>query len=296
MKGSSQGDTAVDINSNNNDVDGGSADDDNNTGEGEQQQQIIEENNDNDNNNDIIEEEEEEEEEPETQESFTQHEMTQTGNELTQMGLFDDDDDDNCNDDGDQDGNDNSRQPMIDPLTLPWGRLMPVGSNEPSPNTTNATTSTTFADMNGTAAYTAGPLNNNAATTTAATTTSIRPSTREAIEMLPKSPETKTITRSSREEGTNNNSNYSQDEGITFLGLKNLVCSDRFNEYVLGRSVKVSYNTAYNYKFTLFLFWLFFQCKELLFLYCISNCASTNYKIFIVSFCLLISSKCQYTG
>ena len=250
MKGSSQGDAANKYDNNNN-VDGGSADDDNNANEREQQQQIIEENN--DNNNDIIEEEEEEEEEeePETQESFTQHEMTQTGNELTQMGLFDDDDDDNCNggDDDDQDDNDNSRQPMIDPLTLPWGRLMPVGSNEPSPNTT----STTFADMNGTAAataaYTAGLLNNNAATTAAgATTTSIRPSTREAIEMLPKSPETKTITRSSRDEGTNNNNdnNYSQDEGITFLGLKNLVCSDRFNEYVLGRSVKVRYNTTYN--------------------------------------------------
>ena len=243
MKGSSsQGDTANNYNDDNN-VDGGSAGDANNTEEG--QQQIIEENNDNDNNNVNI--EEEEEEEPETQESFTQHEMTQTGNELTQMGLFDDDDDDdNCNgdNDDDQDGNDNSRQPMIDPLTLPWGRLMPVGSNEPSPNTTSTTTS--FADINGTAAataaYTAGPLSNDAATTAAAaTTTSIRPSTREAIEMLPKSPETKTITRSSRDEGTNNNNdnNYSQDEGITFLGLKNLVCSDRFNEYVLGRSVKV---------------------------------------------------------
>jgi hypothetical protein len=254
MKGSSQGDTANNNNVDNN-VDGGSADDDNNTEEGEQQQQqhIIEENNDND-NIDI----EEEEEEPETQESFTQHEMTQTGNELTQMGLFDDDDDDaNCNgnDDDDQDGNDNSRQPMIDPLTLPWGRLMPVGSNEPSPNTTaTATAATSFADnmnnnnggMNGTG--TTAYLNNNAAAVTTAagaTTTSIRPSTREAIEMLPKSPETRTITRSSRDEGTNNN-NYSQDEGITFLGLKNLVCSDRFNEYVLGRSVKVRHNTTYN--------------------------------------------------
>ena len=69
---------------------------------------------------------EEEEEEPETQESFTQHEMTQTGNELTQMGLFDDDDDDgnNCNDD--EDGENSQQEPMIDPLTLPWGRLMPM--------------------------------------------------------------------------------------------------------------------------------------------------------------------------
>ena len=68
----------------------------------------------------------EEEEEPETQESFTQHEMTQTGNELTQMGLFDDDDDDgnNCNDD--EDGENSQQEPMIDPLTLPWGRLMPM--------------------------------------------------------------------------------------------------------------------------------------------------------------------------
>lgn len=247
MKGSSQGDTADDNNDNN--VDGGPVDDDNNAEEGAQQQQIIEENNNNDNSDNI--EEEEELEEPETQESFTQHEMTQTGNELTQMGLFDDDDDDdNCNDDQ---GNDNSRQPMIDPLTLPWGRLMPVGSNEPSPNTDN--THHNNGGINGTtttaAAYSAGvgPLNTNVTTASAPTTTSIRPSTREAIEMLPKSPETRTITRSrspsigDAAEATNNNSNYSQDEGITFLGLKNLVCSDRFNEYVLGRSVKVRHAT-----------------------------------------------------
>jgi len=170
-----------------------------------------------------------EEEEPETQESFTQHEMTQTGNELTQMGLFDDDDDGNdCNDDDDEDAN--SRQPMIDPLTLPWGRLMPVGSN--GDNTVAVSTA--------------------AASIAAAATSSLRPSTREAIEMLPRPPETRTITRSrspsldnGRLSSSSSNSNHDisnsqSEDGLTFLGLNNLLPSDRFNEYVLGRSAKVS--------------------------------------------------------
>ncbi|KAK1735644.1 FHA domain-containing CAMK family serine/threonine-protein kinase [Skeletonema marinoi] len=171
-----------------------------------------------------------EEEEPETQESFTQHEMTQTGNELTQMGLFDDDDDGNdCNDDDDDDDA-NSRQPMIDPLTLPWGRLMPVGSNGVAlPDNTVAVST---------------------AASVAAATSSLRPSTREAIEMLPRPPETRTITRSrspsmdngrlssSLSNNNHDNSNCQSEEELTFLGLNNLLPSDRFNEYVLGRSAK----------------------------------------------------------
>ena len=184
---------------------------------------------------------EEEEEEPETQESFTQHEMTQTGNELTQMGLFDDDDDDdgnNCNDD--EDGENSQQEPMIDPLTLPWGRLMPVGSNGSGDNPINNST-------------TAASNATTAAASSANTTSLQRPSTREPIEMLPRPPESRTITRSrspSLDNGRLSNENNdcssshshsqnNEDYGLTFMGLKNLVPSDRFNEYVLGRSVKV---------------------------------------------------------
>ena len=204
----------------------------------------VDTNNDDNNNNVDF-----EEEEPDTQESFTQHEMTQTGNELTQMGLFDDDDDDddgnNCN--NDEDGENSQQEPMIDPLTLPWARLMPVGSNNGSGDNISMTNYSSTAGTNAT-------------TTTAAssaTTTSLqRPSTREPIEMLPRPPESRTITRSRSPSLDNgrlsnenkdcnsssggNNSQNNEDYGLTFMGLKNLVPSDRFNEYVLGRSVKVS--------------------------------------------------------
>ena len=78
-----------------------------------------------------------------------------------------------------------------------------------------------------------------------ATTSIQRPSTREPIEMLPRPPESRTITTRSRspsfgnENDCSQNSQNNEDNGLTFLGLKNLVPSDRFNEYVLGRSVKV---------------------------------------------------------
>lgn len=174
-----------------------------------------------------------EEEEPETQESFTQHEMTQTGNDLTQMGIFDDDDDDgnDCNDD-----DANSRQPMIDPLTLPWGRLMPVGSNGAALPAASATMG--------------GGVENSTVASTAAATSSLRPSTREAIEMLPRPPESRTIITRSRSPSLdkssaakiddNDEGNSQNEDGLTFLGLRNLIPSDRFNEYVLGRSAKVS--------------------------------------------------------
>eukprot|EP00574_Skeletonema_japonicum_P001056 CAMPEP_0201741886 /NCGR_PEP_ID=MMETSP0593-20130828/47038_1 /ASSEMBLY_ACC=CAM_ASM_000672 /TAXON_ID=267983 /ORGANISM="Skeletonema japonicum, Strain CCMP2506" /LENGTH=1254 /DNA_ID=CAMNT_0048236225 /DNA_START=144 /DNA_END=3908 /DNA_ORIENTATION=+ len=177
-----------------------------------------------------------EEEEPETQESFTQHEMTQTGNDLTQMGLFDDDDGNDCNDDDDDDAN--SRQPMIDPLTLPWGRLMPVGSNGVAlPAAASAVTQPL-----------GGGEDNPAVASTSAATSSLRPSTREAIEMLPRPPESRTITRSrspsldtssaAAKTDDNDDGNSQHEDGLTFLGLKNLLSSDRFNEYVLGRSAK----------------------------------------------------------
>ncbi len=183
-----------------------------------------------------------EEEEPETQESFTQHEMTQTGNDLTQMGLFDDDDGNDCNDDDDDA---NSRQPMIDPLTLPWGRLMPVGSNGVAlPAAASAV-----------AQPIGGVEDNPAVASTSAATSSLRPSTREAIEMLPRPPESRTITRSrspsldtsaaAAKTDDNDDGNSLHEDGLTFLGLKNLLPSDRFNEYVLGRSAKVSIETIY---------------------------------------------------
>ena len=123
---------------------------------------------------------------------------------------------------------------------------MPVGSNGGSGNGDNismANNSTTAAASNATTT-----------TATSANTTSLqRPSTREPIEMLPRPPESRTITRSrspsldngrlSNENDCSSSHSYSQnneDYGLTFMGLKNLVPSDRFNEYVLGRSVKVS--------------------------------------------------------
>ena len=191
---------------------------------------IMDDDNKNNNNNDVI-DFEESAEEPETQESFTQHEMTQNGNELTQMGLFDDDDGNDCNDDDDT----NSRQPMIDPLTLPWGRLMPVGSN----GVTLAPSSAAGGDDNTT--VNASNISSSAATV-AANNTALRPSTREAIEMLPRSPETRTVTTRSRSPSSENPNTYNSqnEEGVTFLGLKNLLPGDRFNEYLMGRSAKVS--------------------------------------------------------
>ena len=203
----------------------------------------------------------------ETQESFTQHEMTQTGNELTQMGLFDDDDD------NDQHEDTNSRQPMIDPSTLPWGRLMPVGSCNNATSSANGDSSMADDDagLNHNHNGDNTTSTDNAAAAPVIPTTTLRPSTREAIEMLPRSPETRTITTTAltrshysppaaaaaaaaaaavlSKSNDNDDNNYNKDNfeeqqqqeegGITFLGLKNLLPADRFNEYVLGRSVKV---------------------------------------------------------
>mmetsp|Transcript_825 Transcript_825/g.1706 ORF Transcript_825/g.1706 Transcript_825/m.1706 type:complete len:1233 (+) Transcript_825:106-3804(+) len=159
---------------------------------------------------------EDDDEEANTQETFTQHEMTQ-GNELTQLGVDDDDID------AVQSQDCNSPTP-IDPLTLPWGRLMPVGSNVDSVTAE-------------------GGGGNNAAPFPP------RPSSsRGATEMLPRSPtRAGSIATRSRspsvgggDHGNNSNGNqhHSSPPCIHFLGLKNLLPSDRFNEYVLGRSIK----------------------------------------------------------
>ena len=140
--------------------------------------------------------------------------MTQ-GNELTQLGV--DDDDDNA---ALSQGNDCNSPMPIDPLTLPWGRLMPVGPNN---NNTD----------NGTPQFPSRPS-----------------SSRGATEMLPRSPtRAGSIATRSRSPSMSNYrgggscdrryGNYSP-PCIQFLGLKNLLPSDRFNEYVLGRSIKVS--------------------------------------------------------
>ena len=151
----------------------------------------------------------------ETQETFTQQ-LTQ--NDMTQLGF------DSDNDDLDESQQTQSSQfecsnspTPIDPLTVPWGRLMPVGldSNEHQHQ---------------------GAMNNG---------NGGRPSSgRGATEMLPRSP-LRNDAGSPHEgdtvgglEGSSQLSPSSQ--CIQFLGLKNLLVSDRFNEYVLGRSVKVS--------------------------------------------------------
>jgi len=110
----------------------------------------------------------------------------------------------------------------IDPLTLPWGRLMPVGLN----------------DEEGMPP----PMNNNGGR-------DYRPnSSRGAKEMLPRSPiRSGSVTRSrspspGRKSGERDDSfSQSPTPNVNFLGLKNLLPSDRFNEYILGRSVKVRY-------------------------------------------------------
>ncbi len=214
------------------------------------------------------EEEEAEEEEANTQETFTQQ-LTQ-GNELTQLGV---DDDDDYEDDDAQGGLSQSRDchsPLtpIDPLTLPWGRLMPVGGGGPA--------ATAAASINNDGSTTSHDANN------AATAASERPSSstsRGPTELLPRMPtwacgsRNDIIATRSRSpsvvllNGGNGGSGNGTGGGdnkksttptlkgeagnyqfhspttttprIHFLGLKNLLPSDRFNEYVLGRSIKV---------------------------------------------------------
>ena len=72
-----------------------------------------------------------------------------------------------------------------------------------------------------------------------------RPSSgRGATEMLPRSPLRNDAASSLHEGDTmggqlEGGGQSPSSQSIQFLGLKNLLISDRFNEYVLGRSVKV---------------------------------------------------------
>ena len=119
----------------------------------------------------------------------------------------------------------------IDPLTLPWGRLMPVGLNEEEEGMPPAGGGRDY-NNNGGREYN-------------------RPnSSRGAKEMLPRSPirSGSSVTRSrspspSRKSTGGRDDSFSQSPtpNVNFLGLKNLLPSDRFNEYILGRSVKVRY-------------------------------------------------------
>ena len=134
--------------------------------------------------------------------------MTQ-GCDLTQLGLEEDD-----NDVAPSQSDDCTSPAPVDPLTVPWGRLMPVGPG------------------NGSVVAEEAFLPRGCAS--------------RAAEMLPRSPSRagSIATRSrSPSVGSHNSPQRvcsSIPPCVRFLGLRNLLPSDRFNEYVLGRSAKVS--------------------------------------------------------
>jgi len=157
--------------------------------------------------------------EPETQESqesFTQQILTQQGNELTQLGNWDDDDENGCGSQSQDNCSCTSPTP-IDPLTLPWGRLIPSDG------------------------AVGGGGNSNGGGE------GMRPSSSSgATDMLPRSPTRAGSVRSTRSSRSPSHPPppcsapvQPNSPCINFLGLRNLLASDRFNEYVLGRSVKV---------------------------------------------------------
>lgn len=144
--------------------------------------------------------------------------MSQNFGELTQLGIDDDMDDD---DDSSRNELCNSPTP-IDPLTIPWGRLMKVGSD----NT----------DLH--------PSNYNSGGGAASSSSNNNPNnSRGGLEMKPRSPaRAGSVATRSRSPSVGSDKQHSRGafdpSCINFLGLKNLLPSDRFNEYVLGRSVK----------------------------------------------------------
>ena len=222
----------------------------------------------------VAEEEEEEEEEGEfgdgnsiredkvaaanehnTQESFTQQtmlSMTQmTNNELTQLGGDDDDMCDEFDDNDESLSQDCCHSPIlpIDPLTLPWGRLMPVAADGGGQYDDGG--------RNG------GNLDNQINDRDEhlpfrlSSSSQQQQQRRGSTEMLPRSPANSrggggagpgVATRSRSpslggatiaESLSSSNSHHSPASQVNFLGLKNLMPGDRFNEYVIGRSVKV---------------------------------------------------------
>jgi hypothetical protein len=258
-------------------------------------------NDDGSDDDDDVDAEEEEANNNNTQETFTQQ-LTQ-GNELTQLGLDDDDDDDDA---GGMSQSRDCHSPLtpIDPLTVPWGRLMPVGGAAAGPALAAAANANDDGHANATAASSsseccttasrpqssssaASSSNSSSSSGVVAALSSPSPSPRGPTELLPRLPTTwascggsnprsdmNIIATRSRSPsvvllngggGSTDNHNinksttplalggnsgngynttqhqqyHSPTPRINFLGLKNLLPSDRFNEYVLGRSIKV---------------------------------------------------------
>ena len=143
-----------------------------------------------------------------TQESFTQQILTQTQADLTQLGCDDGGYDDPFASQCTQGGGIGGQTPVpVDPLSVPWGRLMPVGGNN-----------------DGNCASQSGGSG-----------------TRLAAEMLPQPPERgKDGGDGGGEENDSDGRSRTPppNEGVSFLGLRGLRPGDRFNEYSIGRSAK----------------------------------------------------------
>jgi hypothetical protein len=193
-----------------------------------------------------------------TQESFTQQtlqsmtQMTQN-NELTQLGG---DDDDMCDDYDDNDeslSQDCCHSPIspIDPLTLPWGRLMPVGAGGGGHNDDGGRCGGNHLDGR---VDDRGDHYHPTVRPSSSSSQQHQQQQRGPTEMLPRYPANSrggggggtgvaTRSRSPSLGGTtiaeSSSSSSSPASRAQFLGLKNLLPGDRFNEYVIGRSVKV---------------------------------------------------------
>ena len=143
-----------------------------------------------------------------TQESFTQQILTQTQADLTQLGCDDGGYDDPFASQCTQGGGIGGQTPVpVDPLSVPWGRLMPVGGNNDG----------AIGDRSGGSG------------------------TRLAAEMLPQPPERgKDGGDGGGEENDSDGRSRTPppNEGVSFLGLRGLRPGDRFNEYSIGRSAK----------------------------------------------------------
>ncbi|EJK58898.1 hypothetical protein THAOC_20945, partial [Thalassiosira oceanica] len=143
-----------------------------------------------------------------SQESHTQQILTQTQADLTQLGCDDAPDDpfaSQCT----QGGGCGGQTPApVDPLSVPWGRLMPVGAGSDGGNGCGVD----------------GARHGRAA------------------EMLPQPPEARRGKGGGGEKdgGSRQQSQLTPppDAGVSFLGLRGLRPGDRFNEYTIGRSAK----------------------------------------------------------
>jgi len=151
--------------------------------------------------------------EGQTQETFTQHELSQTNGDLTQLGIDDDESDDERK-------NPCCSPAPIDPLTLPWGRLMPVALNN-NPDIRNFDPKSK-----------SGETNSNHPRGIALEMTPRSPTRSSSITTRSRSPLASSEKKSLGEQSVDTTPH------VNFLGLKNLRPSDRFNEYIVGRSVR----------------------------------------------------------